>query len=82
VPADAKNDSYVVIADGQKMATMMPYSTASAMVQKQVLVVDKAKFQKAPKVQDTQATDDSRVALQKKADSYWKRSTDDGVMRR
>jgi hypothetical protein len=82
MPADSSNNSYVVIADQQKMATVMPYATASAMVQHQALVVDKTKFEKAPKVQDMPAADTTRAGWEKKADSYWKRSTDGGVMRR
>jgi len=86
IPGDSRNDNYVVVADLHGLATMMPYSTATQMAQKDKLVVDRTAFEKAPKVQQTQAEDDTRDRYERKADEYWKRyamSTDStGPMRR
>jgi len=73
IPGDSRNDSYVVVADLQGLATMMPYSTATQMTQKDKLVVDRTAFQKAPKVQQSQPEDDTRDRFERKADEYWKR---------
>jgi|SRR6185437_300761 len=73
VPADSGKKSYVVVADPQGRATPVPYSAASAMVQKHTLVVNASKFEKAPKVQDTMPEDDTRAHWQERADSYWSR---------
>jgi hypothetical protein len=73
IPADSRNDSYVVVADLQGLATMMPYSTATQMAQKDQLVVDRTAFQKAPKVQQSQTEDDTRDRFERKADEYWKK---------
>jgi hypothetical protein len=73
VPGDSRNGSYVVVGDLQGLATMMPYATASAMTQHDKLVVDRTAFEKAPKVQQTQAEDHSLESSQRKADEYWKK---------
>jgi hypothetical protein len=74
VPGTSNSEGYVVIANPQGLATPMPYGTASAMVQHDTLVVDKARFLKAPKVQDDQTEDGSRTVWERKADQYWKPS--------
>lgn len=71
IPADSHNGSYVVVADLQGLATMMPYSTASLMARNDKLVVDRATFQKAPKIQQSQTEDDTRARFERKADEYW-----------
>lgn len=73
IPGDSRNDSYVVVADLQGLATMMPYSTATQMAQKDKLVVDRTAFEKAPKVQQLQTEDDTRDRFERKADEYWKK---------
>jgi hypothetical protein len=86
IPGDSRNDNYVVVADLQGLATMMPYSTATQMAQKDKLVVDRTAFEKAPKVQQSQTEDDTRDRFERKADEYWKRyamrSDSTGPMRR
>ena len=72
IPSDSGKDAYVVIADLQGMATPVPYRTASSMVQHDMLVMDESRFMNAPKVQQYQAEDGSRVVWEKKADNYWK----------
>ena len=74
IPSDSGNDAYVVIADLQGIATPVPYRAASAMVQRDMLVVDESRFANAPKVQQYQTEDGPRGAWEKKADSYWKQS--------
>jgi hypothetical protein len=71
VPSTSSSGSYVVIATSTGSATAVPYSTASAMVKDNVLVMDKARLQNAPKVQQDQIEDGSSKAWQDKADKYW-----------
>jgi hypothetical protein len=71
VPSSAGRMGYVVVAGSGGSATPLPYSTASSMVQNGRIVVDKSKFQGAPKVQQSQMEDKTSTAWQKKADSYW-----------
>jgi hypothetical protein len=73
IPGDSRNDSYVVLADLQGLATLVPYSTATQMAQKDKLVIDRTAFEKAPKVQQSQTEDDTRDRFERKADEYWKR---------
>jgi len=73
VPGDSGDKNYVVMADQQGLASLMPYSTATAMVHNDKLVIDRTAFEKAPKVQDTQLEDRSRHALERKSDEYWNR---------
>ena len=73
VPGESNHEGYVVIASANGMATPVPYSAASAMVQNETVVVNKARFDQAPKVQQYQGEDVTRATWEKKADSYWKR---------
>jgi len=73
VPGDSGDKNYVVMADQQGLASLMPYSTATAMVHNDKLVIDRTAFEKAPKVQDTQLEDRSRHALERKSEEYWNR---------
>ncbi len=86
IPGDSRSENYVVVADLQGQATMMPYSTATQMAQKDKLVVDRTAFEKAPKVQQLQTEDDTRDRFERKADEYWKKyamsSDSTGPMRR
>jgi hypothetical protein len=68
----ANHEGYVVIASPNGVATPVPYSAAKAMVQNDTVVVNKTRFEQAPKVQQYQSEDRSRPAWQAKADSYWK----------
>ena len=74
VPSDSNEEGYVVIADLQGIATPVPYRAASAMIQHDTLVVDKARLANAPKVQQYQTEDGPSDVWQRKADKYWKRS--------
>jgi hypothetical protein len=65
-PSDAH---YVVIATPGGNATPVPYSTAKSMVRNDKLVIDRSRFDKAPKVQ--QSEDRSSQTWQNKADNYW-----------
>jgi hypothetical protein len=73
VPGESNHEGYVVIANSKGVATPLPYSTASAMVQNETVVVNKTRFEKAPKVQQYQGEDVKRADWEGKADSYWKR---------
>jgi hypothetical protein len=73
VPGDSGDESYVVMADQQGLASLMPYATATAMVHNDKLVIDRTAFEKAPKVQNTQLEDRSLNGLERKSDEYWKR---------
>ncbi len=73
VPGESNHEGYVVIASANGAATPLPYSAASAMVQNDTVVVNKARFEQAPKVQQYQGEDVTRATWERKADSYWKR---------
>jgi hypothetical protein len=73
VPGESNREGYVVIGNPSGVATPLPYNTARAMVRNETVVVNKERFQKAPKVQQYQGEDVSRAAWEEKADSYWKR---------
>lgn len=86
IPGDAHNDAYVVVGDLQGLATLMPYATATAMTQEDKVVVDRAAFEKAPKLQKTQVEDTSLDGVERRSDNYWKKyalgSDDTGPTRR
>jgi hypothetical protein len=73
VPGESNHEGYVVVASPNGVATPLPYSTANAMVRKDTLVVNKDRFEQAPKVQQYQGEDVTRATWEKKADNYWKR---------
>lgn len=73
VPGETNREGYVVIANLSGVATPLPYTTATAMVRNETVVVNKDRFEKAPKVQEYQGEDVGRAAWEQKADSYWKR---------
>lgn len=74
IPASSHNEGYVVIAGPEGTATPVPYGTASSMVRHDAIVLDKARFVNAPKVQQYQTEDGSSTVWEQKADSYWKRN--------
>ena len=74
IPGESNSsDGYVVIAGSRGAATPLPYSTASLHVSHDALIVDKARFLNAPKVQQYQSEDGPRSVWEQKADEYWKR---------
>lgn len=74
IPSESNiSEGYVVIAGARGSATPLPYSTATAKVSHDTLVVDKMRFLNAPKVQQYQTEDGSSTVWEKKADEYWKR---------
>jgi hypothetical protein len=73
VPGESNREGYVVVANSGGVATPLPYSAANAMVRNETMVVNKERFEKAPKVQQYQGEDLGRAAWEQKADSYWKR---------
>jgi hypothetical protein len=62
---------YVVIAGSGGSATPVPYAAASAMVQNGSIVMDRSRFENAPKVPQSQLEDRSSKSWQSKADTYW-----------
>jgi hypothetical protein len=72
VPGESNREGYVVIANSKGVATPLPYSTANAMVRNDTVVVNKSRFENAPKVQQYQGEDMKRSAWEQKADGYWK----------
>ena len=73
IPGKSSSEGYVVIATPRGAATPLPYTTASARVRDNAVVLDKARFDGAPKVQQYQTEDYSSAAWEEKADNYWKR---------
>ena len=73
VPSNTNSsDGFVVVAGAGGAAIPLPYSTASSHVKHDTLVVDKARFLNAPKVQQYQTEDGSSSVWERKADDYWK----------
>jgi hypothetical protein len=75
VPGQSPNEIYVLVADNQGFATPVPYVAATTMLQNHTLVVDKARFEHAPKVQQYEVEDSARSTWEQKADNYWKKFT-------
>ena len=73
IPGNSHNEGYVVIAGPEGTATPVPYGTASSMVRRDAIVLDKARFAKAPKVQQYQTEDGSSTVWEQKANEYWRR---------
>ena len=73
IPGKSSSEGYVVIATPKGAAIPLPYSTASAKVRDNAVVLDKARFENAPKVQQFQKEDESSTAWEEKSDTYWKR---------
>ena len=73
VPGKSSSEGYVVIATPKGAAKPVPYSTASAQVRDNSVVLDKARFDGAPKVQQFQTEDGPSTDWEEKADDYWKR---------
>lgn len=72
VPAASNREGFVVIASPSGVATPVPYSEASAMVQNDTIVVNKSRFVRAPKVQESQGEDVTPATWEQRADRYWK----------
>jgi hypothetical protein len=64
-----QQSGYVVIAGSGGTATPVPYGTASSMLKDGKIVIDRARFEGAPKV--PQSKIGSTTGWKKKADSYW-----------
>lgn len=62
---------YVVVAGSGGSARPIPYAVASSMVENGKLVVDRARLEGAPTVQQSQLEDASGRSWHHKADSYW-----------
>jgi hypothetical protein len=67
-----QESGYVVIAGSGGAATPVPYAAASSMLKDGKIVIDHARFQSAPKVQQNQIEDSS--GWKKQADKYWGQS--------
>ena len=73
VPGKSSSEGYVVIATPKGAAKPVPYSTASSQVRNNAIVLDKGRFDGAPRVQQFQTEDYSSMAWEEKADDYWRR---------
>jgi hypothetical protein len=68
-----QDGGYVVIAGvSGGGATPVPYSTATSMVQEGKLVIDRARLDHAPKVQQNKIED--QASWREKTDHYWSES--------
>ncbi len=67
--------TYVVIApvpsSGGGASTAIPYGTATSMIRNDSLVMDRAKLDDAPKVDQSKLKDPAATAWQGESDSYW-----------
>jgi hypothetical protein len=67
--------SYVVIApvpsSGGGASTAIPYGTATSMIRNETLVMDRAKLDGAPKVDQSKLKDPASTTWQGESDSYW-----------
>jgi hypothetical protein len=82
IPGNSHNEGFVVIAGPEGTATPVPYGTASSMVRRDAIVLDKSRFAKAPKVQQYQTEDGSSTVWEQKANDYWKRNANTSGVRR
>ena len=71
VPNASGQPGYVLIATASGTRTAVPYSTVSSMTRNGKIVLDRARLEAAPQVQDSQLQDRSNTRWQKQADQYW-----------
>ena len=71
VPNASGQPGYVLIATGAGTRTAVPYSTVSSMIRNGKIVLDRARLEAAPQVQDSQLQDRADTRWQKQADQYW-----------
>lgn len=71
VPNANGDPAYVVITKPKGGKTAMPYTTVNAMMRNGAIVLDRARLEAAPPVQDSQLQDPSDTRWQKQADQYW-----------
>jgi Tfp pilus assembly protein FimT len=75
IPAKSGHRGYVMVNGTDGSATPVPYSIASSMAKNGMIVLDRATFEGAPKVQQNELEHPAGTAWQNKADRYWSKHT-------
>lgn len=73
VPRASGLPGYVVITLPKGGKTAVPYATAVSTMHNGTIVLDRARLEGAPRVQDSQLRNHSDQSWQKQADQYWSR---------
>jgi hypothetical protein len=73
VPRTSGSPGYVVITLPKGGKTAVPYRTAVATMRNGTIVLDRARLERAPRVQDSQLQNHADRSWQKQADQYWNR---------
>jgi hypothetical protein len=71
VPNASGEPAYVVITKPKGGKTAVPYTTANAMMHDGSIVLDRARLEGAPQIQDSQLQNPSDKRWQKQAEQYW-----------
>jgi hypothetical protein len=71
LPNASGEPGYVLITTPTGGKTAVPYSTASVMTRNGTIVLDRARLEGAPRIQDSQLQNPSDTSWQKKVDQYW-----------
>lgn len=73
VPRPSGRPGYVVITLPKGGKTAVPYNTAVSTMRNGTIVLDRARLEGAPRVQDSQLQNHTDQSWQRKADQYWSR---------
>ena len=71
VPNASGEPGYVLITKPTGGKTAVPYTTVNAMLRNGAIVLDRARLQGAPQIQDSQLQNPTDTGWQKQADQYW-----------
>jgi len=71
VPDATGAPAYVLITVPTGGKTAVPYSTVASLTREGTIVLDRARLQSAPRVQDSQLQDPADTRWKKQADQYW-----------
>ena len=70
---DAANQPAFVVIESQSKTVAMPYASASSMKRADKIVVDQARLQAAPKIEEGAWRDASNIRWQQESTRYWQR---------
>jgi hypothetical protein len=71
VPDATGAPGYVLITTPTGGKTALPYSTVASLTREGSIVLDRARLQGAPRVEDSQLLNPSDTRWKKQADQYW-----------
>jgi len=71
VPNAHGDPAYVLITKPKGGKTAIPYTTVNAMTRNGAIVLDRARLEGAPRIQDSQLQNPADTRWQKQVDQYW-----------